>query len=226
MAIAYDATTVNAETTAANPSFNHTPSGTPRGVLVVITADLNTPVITAVTYGGDSMAEVSGSPHVKATGETMATQAFFLGTGIKTGTQTVACTGSSGSNRSIACYTVTAAADTEVQNTDTSINSDSLGSPTGTLALSSSTCFVIQAAGSGANGATGTISALSGWTEETEVDFGSQLGAHYRYNTIGSADVTIGWNLDTGPNDDALGLAVAIKESVGMVIPVPLGPVW
>ena len=204
MTIAFDAYTSNTGS-VQSPSFTHTPVGTPRGVLVFITRHLSAvDTITGVTYGGTAMAEVTNSP-LLATGETAEVHCFFLGTSIPTGAQTVAVTGTTTLNTGASCITVTAAGDTEFNNSNT-LNTI-IGNPSLSLTLGSIESFVAQAFRSGR--ANTDITALTNWTERLEQVFGSQLSGLYAYDIIGTTDVTCGY---TSGSDDAGILAVAINE--------------
>lgn len=94
MAVAYDASTkshtgIIGSVLEASFSWTHTPVGTPAGVLVFVMQDHSaTDKATSVTYGGTTVPPVTGGFAAYATGA-RACKAFFLGTGVPTGTQTV-----------------------------------------------------------------------------------------------------------------------------------------
>jgi hypothetical protein len=209
--VAFDAATIS----NGSLSFSHTPVGTPRGVLYLsyLTAD----TITAVTYGGVSLTQMTLSPVVKGTGETAEVGAWFLGSSVPTGAQTLAVTITGELNQG-ACITLTGADDLEEVDT-TSISSDSLLNPSGTLSLASRSCFCALVGRSGQN-AVGSVAPLTDWTEVEERDMGSQVGLTHRYDTIGTDDVTFGW---TAAAEDATALAVAISEVVGGGAPTGRG---
>ena len=198
-------TKTHADYDVENPSFTHTPvGGDPRGVLVVLAQDIDDRVPSAVTYGGISMAEVTGSPNRKSTGEAGLVSAWFLGTGIPTGAQTVTITAAI-RERLIACYSVTANGDMVVEDTDVTINSDSVANPTATLSLGGRVCFCAQAVYSGT-----TVTAVTGWTADQTIWQGAGHHSVQSFDTIGSTDVTAGW---TQGADDAVGIGVAIREA-------------
>jgi hypothetical protein len=102
MAIAHDASSpshASGSSSASEASFSwtHTPSGTPKGVLVFTFTGMGavktaTEHATAVTYGGVSLTAVpSGSAADTAT-EPMRTTAWFLASSVPTGAQTVQVT--------------------------------------------------------------------------------------------------------------------------------------
>lgn len=208
MAVAFDASS-NATAGGGNLSWTHTPVGTPRGVVVLIAGDTGADDVTGVTYGGVAMTEVTGSPNVKAAVEAGGTYVYFLGASIPTGPQTVTVTVSGGQHLASA-VSLTASDDTEIVDTDATINSDSSANPSATLPLGARTCWCGEALFSGQNAVTG-ITPLSGWTSVQEVDIGTECGAVYRYNTIDSTDVTMGW---TQTAEDAVSLGVAVSEIV------------
>lgn len=204
MAVAYD--TVSVAPGGAAVSWTHTPTGTPRGILVLCEDQGQN--ITGCTYGGVSMTAVSGSPNGKDTGEQINLAAFFLGSGIPTGAQTVAISGTLTEVFRGVAISLTADDDTEVVDTDVSINSDSLASPRATLSLGGRTSFAAMVFGSGVNNLTSTP-VLTGWSGLDGYDSGAQVAAAAKYDTIGSTDVTIGWDQVA---DDAVAIGVAIAQ--------------
>ena len=120
MAVAFDAaseshTGTTPSTSEASFSWTHTPGGTPAGVLVFTFSQTASQICTAVTYGGVSMTAVTGGSAQDTAGETGATKAWFLASGIPSGAQSVVVTRN---NTADECYaiaiTVTAAGTTEV----------------------------------------------------------------------------------------------------------------
>jgi len=195
MTIAYDATS-SATPGTGSLSWTHTPVGAPKGVVVfVMQYNDATDRITGVTYGGVAMTEVTASPIFK-TSETMGVYCYFLGSGIPTGAQTVVVTATAiVVTKSAICFTVTASTNTGIQDQDNTINSASIANPTATLSLGGKYGFcAIGGVAGGANVA--AITPLSGWTSSYEYDAGAEQLFAYRYNTIGTADVTA--RLDAG----------------------------
>jgi hypothetical protein len=90
------------------------------------------------------------------------------------------------------------------------VDSASQANPTGTLTLSSRTCFVCQGLMSG-QAAVASITQPAGWSIGVEATTGSECAAVYSYDTIGSSDVTVGW---TQTADDAFAVAIAVSEVV------------
>lgn len=122
MAVAYDAISkshASGSSSASESSFSwtHTPVGTPKGVLVFVFS--NTTVSndnsTSVTYGGTNLTAVSGGRAVVAGTRGGDVKAWFLGSSISTGNQTITVNRTNNADQMWAqAYTVTAAADTSV----------------------------------------------------------------------------------------------------------------
>lgn len=216
MPVAFDAATSfsKALDSATTASTTHTPTGTPRGVLVLLVHNSNSgnDSVSGVTYGGETLAEVTNSPLLKTTGETGGCYAYFLGTSVPTGAQTCEITTTAFTGVRATVITVTADADVEVNATDAGISSDSVLDPSAVIALGGVESFVAMAAFSG-EGVDTNVAPLSGWTSRDEFDFTPSLALAYTYDTVGTADVTYGF--DSTASDDALALAVALSEVSG-----------
>jgi hypothetical protein len=208
MAIAFDASS-NATAGTGNLSWTHTPVGTPKGVMVFVVANATLlDHVSGVTYGGTAMTEVALSPASFDTSVDSTVHGFFLGSSVPTGAQTVAVTVSGSSAKQAVAFTVTADADTEVVDTTQATGSSA---PSGTLSLGGASCWCALGGQTNAS-AVANVSPLTDWTSTHEHDFGAEVGVFYRYNTIGTADVTFGWSDGSGP-EPGNALGVAIKES-------------
>ena len=220
MAIAFDASATASEVADDSPAsspleWTHTPVGTPRAVVVHLPCGgVNTNVaITSVTYGGGAMTQVSGSPVNKATGEPGSMSAWFLGTSIPTGAQTVSVAYTvvaAGPTLVGTSITYTADDDCSIVDVDVTITSDSLENPSCTLSLGGATCACSMGFNSGQNATTG-IAPLANWTSRSEDAANNKTHGVYTYDIIGSTDVTAGW---TQTAEDALAIAIAIREGV------------
>ena len=214
MAIAFDASSTLNVTGGAS-TFNHTPVGTPKGILLLMSqGDSDSEHITAnsVTYGGVSMTPLTGQPWADSSAETGVIYGWFLGSSIPTGTQAVAWTQTTTSDKSFVCISYTASGDTEISVIDAGINNTSgVTAPSDTIALSSISSAVAMALRSGMSNFTG-LSLLTGWTSQGGMDFGVSVGVVATYDTVGTSDVTYGWNQTS---ETAQGVAVAIKEAAG-----------
>src|SRR5690348_5790420 len=117
MAVAFDAsseshTGTTGSTNQASFSWTHTPVGTPKGVLIfLINLDSATGVNPSITYGGVAVPAVTGGVDADTAGEAGRCAAFFLGSGIPTGAQTVVVNRDNNAQQVYAvAITVTAAA--------------------------------------------------------------------------------------------------------------------
>jgi hypothetical protein len=96
--VAFDAsseshTGTTGSTNESSFSWTHTPVGAPAGVLVytmILTDEIEH--ATAVTYGGSSLSAVPGGSAADTVGENGRCTAWFLGTSVPTGAQTVTVT--------------------------------------------------------------------------------------------------------------------------------------
>lgn len=210
MTLAFDAFSEDG-VEANSPNWTHTPVGTPVAAIFVASQKFDkADYLTTVTYGGVSMSEVALSPLIKSTGEDGVEYIYHLGASIPTGAQTVAATGTDQPKWGT-MTTLTGAGDTEVQDT-TSIQSDALDDPSGTLSLGGNSCFCMQSNTSGRFAYDG-ITPLTNWTNRGSQDWGSNVSFWDTYDVIGTSDVTFGYT--TSFTDDVNCLAVAITESAG-----------
>lgn len=209
MAIAFDNSADGGLSTADPFEFVYGPSGTPKGVIVVIAKATGlVDSVNGVTYGGVAMTRVAMA--FKTSGEGGRIWVYFLGASIPTGDQTVSIdTDGLGAELAAFVITVTAGtAQTAVNGFNEFINSDSQENPSGTQTLNSISSFVAEILFSGQN-AIGGITPSTGWTNVGENDLGTATCGCYRYDTIGTSDVTVGW---TQTAEDAIGISFAIKE--------------
>src|SRR5512136_374162 len=203
MALAFDKIST-VSTGTSSWSFNHTPVGTPRAVVVLIAENASTgDVISGVTYGGTAMSRVTTD--ADTSGEPGRVYAYFLGTGIGTGMKAVAITVATGTTAKAAvCITATAAYDTALAGTtgyastngdqaDPSLSITGIGS--GTPALGFGAFF------SGLNNP--DMTAGSGYTQAT-YDYGTKsCSFEYANNPTSGGNVTVNW---TASSDDVAAL--------------------
>lgn len=192
-AVAFDAVSSSTQGTT-NLSWTHTPTGTPRGVLVFCTQQTGTTdEVSSATYGGVSMTEVTNSPLSFSDGtDAGVVYAYTLGASIPTGAQTVLVSvNATGSAKICTAITLTASADTDVVTEQHPTFNPASGTNTATLSLSSRTSFAALGFYSG-SAATGGATELTGWTNRLENDFGPALGGVYTYNTVAATDVSAG----------------------------------
>lgn len=203
-------------TTGASATFSwtHTPVGTPRGVLIFV-FNRNDPSgndTTSVTYGGTDVPLIDDSVARDTTASTEggSVQAYFLGSSIPTGAQTVQVTeGDTYTSAYAVAITVTANDDTsyagivtEGENqtlTEENIDDDSL---TGT----NSVRFAAILSGAAAVPPDGANS-----TNIAGIDFGAFVNGVYRETTAGQGSRPIGASYAT--SDDVAAIYIAIAEA-------------
>ena len=222
MAVAHSAaseshTGTTGSTNQAAFSWTHTQTGTPRGVVVFVSTYASvTDLITSVTYGGVALTRLSGGSAQDAAGELGRMDAFFLGSGLGTGNQTI--TVNRTNNATVmyaAAATVTAGADTAVP-TQTIV----LLQGDGTLTVQSvndtspeqdSVRYAGAYSGLGAPPGAGTGSTLL-----NSIDIGAYGSALVRETTAGQGARNVGFNAAT---DDRAVVHLAIRELVPRSLP-------
>lgn len=216
MAVAFDAsseshTGTTGSSNQASFSWTHTPVGTPRGVLVfIINLDTATGVNASVTYGGVSVPAVSGGVAADTAGEVGRCGAFFLGSGIPTGAQTITV---NRDNNALVVYAV-AATVTATTNTEVYTPGIVLLQEDGTLAVqavddgspgTNSVRFAAGMSGLASPPAVGT-----GSTSLQTIDIGAQGAAFCRETTAGQGARNVGFSSAT--SDDRAFVHLAVRE--------------
>mgnify|MGYP007030112427 CR=1 FL=1 len=190
-------------------SWTHTPVQTPRGVLVFVNTIGSSDLSTSVTYGGVSMNRVSGSTATDSAGEPGTVTAWFLGSGIPTGAQTVTVNRTNNATVMYAvCITITGESDTTIVGTPVLLQGD------GT--------YTVQAVDSGsrpsrrfAAGYSGGGSVLVAGTGSTSTGASGQIDyGNYTFTTVfekgrGSGSRDVGFSYATTEDRAAVHLAVA-----------------
>lgn len=218
--VAFDAISNSGGTDTTTFSWTHTPSGTPKGVLVLIYQEGNASgpgpdEITGVTYDGEAMTEVANSPELGgAYTRGGVIYAYFLGSGVNTGAVSVevTCSASTSKKRAVA-ISLTAAGDTSIVTT----NLLTLLNYSGTLSLGGETCYAAQVWFSDLPTVNG-MNPLTNWTSRIEDGWTSgNTGGVYTYDVVGSSDITFG---STQSVDHWACLGVAIKDDGGSPLPI------
>lgn len=215
MAVAFDASTEShtgstGSASEASFSWTHTPSGTPAGVLVFVGTKANSAIITSVTYGGVTCSAVSGAEAIDTVGEPCRMKAFFIGSSVPAGAQTVTVTRTNNTTVMYAvAYTVTASRDTEIYlpgivlvQEDGALVEQSVddGSPgTNSLRL-----------GGLAWGRDGTLTIGSSSTQDQVIDVTAFAFATCHENTAGQGVRSVGWSYAF--TDDRAGVFLAVRE--------------
>lgn len=190
-------------------SWTHTPVDAPSGVLVFImrtdTAS-SADAISGVTYGGVAMTAVSGGLAQDSSGEPGLCKAYFLGSSVPTGPQTVQVTTSSG-EYDAGAITVTSVGDTGVTGvvklegdgtlSEQSVNDGSPGSPSVRYAA-------------GFTGLSAPPSVGSNSTSLMSHDNGTDGAVICRETTAGQGSRSVGFS--SGTTDDRAFLHLAVIE--------------
>jgi len=212
--VAWDAThTESIRTDTSDPyTFAYTPTGTPRAIILGIVHGVSsTDHVVTVTYGGVSMTEVIRATDTAT--EPGAAEIWFLGSAIPTGTQTISVDLASATTDDIhfVVASMTAAADTEVIDSDGI--AENAANPTVTLQKAGRTagCWAIMYGGGAAPG--GTLA--TGCTLDHTHDLTAFYSQACYETTIGTGDFTIGWS--TLGTDDLAFVAVAVSEVSALV---------
>jgi len=229
MAVGFDAsseshTGTTGSTSQASFSWSHS-GGTPKGVLVFTFVNADADDATGVTYGGVSLTAVSGGRAVDTTGEPRECKAWFLGSSIPTGTQTVEVTRNNNSNEMYAAaITVTAASDKDTAVHEAGIlltqadQGISVRNPTDGSPGTNSMRFA--AINSAINTYSTTLPSTLTMgilyvntffsTALQHIDFGNNVIGVVRETTAGQGARNIGWT--SMDNDDVAAVYLAVKE--------------
>jgi len=214
MTVARDAVLEFATFTTTSPAtLSFTPTGTPRGVTVWIALSGGfADTITAVTYGGVSMARIGYS--VDTVTEQGIIHCYFLGAGIPTGTQTVEIvhTGDPLTKWAVV-QSVTAASDTDVSNLMLwHMSSSDHANPFLTLdtGVQSALRTGIIFSGHDDISSLTPLSGMEAITTADSHDFGTAVAALAQQTTASTGPFNLGF---TATAEDMAMLAVSIRES-------------
>jgi YD repeat-containing protein len=205
-------------------TFSHTPVGTPRGVVVFVAQNGSaTDENGTVTYGGVALGK-QASPAADTLTEPMLGYAYFLGSGIPTGTQTVALSGFGSSSKVAWVLTLTAGSGMDTAVEDYGVAEEDQANPAVTLTTGASVETYAATLLVSGFGSTGAFAAGSGITKLDQHDFGQQTAAVADTDTNDAGGgLTTQWNTG-GSVDDVAMAALAIKETTaggaGAVYPV------
>jgi hypothetical protein len=204
----FDAATEAVRTDTSDPfAFNHTPTGTPRAiVLTAVHGTSSTDHIVGVTYGGVAMTRAKRN--VDTSTEPGASEIWFLGAAIPTGLQSVSIDFSSGTTDDFhfVCLSYVANADTEVVDSDGV--SENVANPSVTLQYAARRCASVAALyGGGADG--GSFTPNANCTTVHDHDLGAFYSEVIRQTTPGTVDFAIG---GTSGSDDVAYAAIAFSE--------------
>lgn len=219
MAVAYDAsseshTGTTPSSSEASFSWTHTPVGTPKGVLVYVLC-LGTPadLSTGVTYGGVALTTDAAWFAQDTLNEAGSCRAYYLGTGIPTGAQTVVVTRTNTVDHVYAvAITLTGAGDTEVHTPGVVLLEED-----GTLAEQSVTdgspgTDSLRFAG-GSFGHAAVPAAGANSTAVHSIDIGIRVAGVVRETTAGQGSRSVGFSDAT--SDDRAVVHLAVREVSG-----------
>lgn len=205
-------------------SWTHTPSGTPKGVLLWVTAGtgqitVTDNAITGATYGGVSMTKVA-EVHLSGASEAGSVWLFELLAGIPTGAQTVAFTAQAFPTSSSGIYpwlygqavTMASGGGTLARADSDTINQNSGANPSVTMDAGSNTGISYLGGFSGKNNE-GDLSAAASCTDTGGYDFtnSATTARVVRQTTPATGTFAIGWS---GISDEAAMAAATYYEVV------------
>lgn len=204
MAAAHDAvSSPSSQQFTTNTSWTHSPVGVPRGIVgIIVGSGQAVDEIASQTYGGVALTPIQFQENSEI--ENGTAHAFFLGSSIPIGPQTVAITLEGGAAGEYAAwtYSLTATGDTEVvesgvsnANANPEITLPTLAGFTG---MAYGGCFTRL-------GTVGNLDPGAGYTEAGDVDFGANAGGSI-YGAKSGANVLVNWVADSW--HAAVGLAV------------------
>lgn len=190
MSLQYDSDMGGTPSATSPIQRTSSPVGTPAGVLAFLPQQAGSDDVTSGTYGGVAMSEVTGSPW-EAQGSCVS--AFFLGSSIPTGSQTLSFTIGGAQTCSLFGVIVssTVGADAQVEATDSFNFAFNNPEDADTIALGGVECFVAEGFYSN-EGNVNNLNAQTGWTSRRENDYGAQTSGMYTYDTVGTSDVSYG----------------------------------
>jgi hypothetical protein len=212
MAIAYDAIGLGSIATD-DPSWTHTPVGTPAGIVVLIGQTFDNDLVTGVTYGGVAMTRYTGGFIIDTVGEACGVYAYYLTSGIPAGAQTVQVTDTGATNKRGVSISVTAATTVSAHATIASA-AENQANPSLTISdLPARSAMVFGTLMSGADAV--TAGAPSAGTELDELDYGTKTGYTLRSNAESDGSITVGWTI---ASDDVAAIAVALVEDAAVTV--------
>lgn len=220
MAVAFDASSESAtNSSVASFSWTHTPVGTPAGILV-FTFNFNsaTNIASSVTYNGVDVPAVASGEAADTANEPGNCKAWFLGSGISTGAQTVLVNRTNNANTMYGiAISVTALTNTEVTGVtlqqenqapaEASINDGSPG--TNSMRFAGAYCGLATVPAAGAN-STALQDVLVASTRS---------GSAVRETTAGQGARSVGYSVAT---DDWACVLLAVREVAASGIIGPL----
>ena len=225
MAIAHDANTRfpatenTTDTTTGNRSFTHTPTGTPKGVVVVVMCTGNISVLTGVSYGGVQLVLTLTKDDLS---EAERIQIFTLTDSIvPTGAQTVVLQGCTATVKYCTVSTVTAATNATHVNSSNSANAIS----TNPQVTVTTTATTMTYGGTSSGNLNVLTVPATGNTAQNNADYGALVSMTSRRSAADAAgSIVLGWTFAT--SDNWAVAAVSLEEFTVNDLPSLVMGVW
>ncbi len=191
-------------------SYTHTPSGTPRGVLIFVYTLLQTAdVVTGVTYGGVNALAVSGGSATDTLTEPGRVTAYFLGSSVPTGAQTVSVTKSSAAvSIYITTTTITSSVPYNLETTGVTLQQENAAIAESAITDSSPGTNSMRFAGCYSGGTTISAGANSTLVQSMAIST-TAFAATVRETTAGQGSRNVGC---VAGNDDRAVVSLAVRE--------------
>lgn len=210
MSVTYSTASIAQQTNTNNPfTYTHTPIGTPKGILVFTNNySVGADQVSSVTYGGVAMQEVVAA--TDTAGEPGNTQAWFLGSGIPEGTQTVSISYSVTPTNTYYhyCTSFNSSRNLDIRVQASASRANDQANPQALLSYGGNECLAVCNIQSGLAAPT-DLTLLAGMSAISSFDFGQRVIRLDRQTTAGTTDFTIGY---TAASDDVAFVAVALAE--------------
>lgn len=215
------------DTTTGARTWTHSPVlAAPRGVLVLIVINgASTDVVSAVTYGGVALTRAATA--ADTAGEAGRVYAYFLGSGVPAGAQTVSVTRSGTS--AMYCYAMAFDAGGNTEIAASGVLQEDRANPQVTLTTTAASLRYVAINSGLANTTDLAMTGDAGTTglSLSAVDFGNQVGRIDRW-VVGAAaaapsagSVIVGY---TSASDDVAFVAVAVAEIAAAAASPPFRP--
>jgi hypothetical protein len=206
--------TNSVDTTTGDRTFTHTPTGTPKGVVVCILSTGTTATFTGVLYGGVAMTAKTSATDTSEAGR-VDIYTLTDSASIPTGAQTVTVQGCTATGKWATCSTVTAATNGTTVNQSGATNTTTAANPTQSLTTSAA------AMGYAAmhSGAAAPATAMTTGTLQHSNDYGALMANTGRSTSeVAAGTLTITF---TVASDDYCIAAVALAETTVVSVNPP-----
>jgi hypothetical protein len=214
MSVGFDAATLSSQFTSVSAfTFEHTPSGTPSGVVIALGADLSATdhINGTVSYGGVATSRITFA--ADTAGSTGGAWLYHVGASIPTGAQVVSIShDASAVTKVAACITFTAARDTYVSASSRTF--ENRADPTVLIDSGSTEGMGIVALFSGRNTVSGGT-VLANMTSGASFDFGSEVWRWDYETTPATSSRSLGYDMTSS---DGVALVAGIISEIAAVV--------